>query len=233
MSAGDLQTNHDCGGEAAAYVLGALTEDEVEKFRRHMSACAVCRDEVVALERVVDVLPMTATQYEASRGLRRKAMRTIRAEQQAAAVRRRPPRSFSRWVSLPAPALAAALAAVIALAVVAGTELGSSTSSSGTRVIAATASVGSAEVKLSGGRAELVVRNLPPPPSDHIYEVWLKRAGQPPSPTSTLFSVTSSGAGTVGLPGSLHGVQQVLVTPEPNGGSLVPTHTPVIAARLT
>jgi hypothetical protein len=34
------------------------------------------------------------------------------------------------------------------------------------------------------------------------------------------------------VPGSLHGVSTVLVTPEPAGGSLVPTHPAVISASL-
>jgi hypothetical protein len=85
---------------------------------------------------------------------------------------------------------------------------------------------------VAGGRAELIVRHLPPPPAGRIYEVWLKRAGQQPSPTSALFSVTTTGAGDVGVPGDLRGVSEVLVTQEPAGGSLVPTDGPVIVATL-
>ena len=77
------------------------------------------------------------------------------------------------------------------------------------------------------------MRNLAAPPAGHIYEVWLQHGHQAPSPTSTLFGVTSSGAGDVGVPGSLHGVSHVLVTAEPLGGSLHPTSNPVIVARIT
>ncbi len=52
------------------------------------------------------------------------------------------------------------------------------------------------------------------------------------SATDALFEVTARGSRTVDIPGSLHGVEQVLVTPEPRGGSLVPTHPPVIVAQL-
>jgi hypothetical protein len=90
----------------------------------------------------------------------------------------------------------------------------------------------SAQVRLGDGRSELVVRHMPPPPAGHVYEVWLKRGNRPPSPTDALFSVSSSGAGTVGLPGSLKGVSEVLVTPEPAGGSAVPSHAPVVVAQL-
>jgi hypothetical protein len=35
------------------------------------------------------------------------------------------------------------------------------------------------------------------------------------------------------LPASLRGIREVMVTPEPDGGSPAPTHTPVIVARLS
>ena len=54
-----------------------------------------------------------------------------------------------------------------------------------------------------------------------------------PSPTMALFSVTAAGDGQVDVPGSLHGVSLVMVTPEPAGGTKVPTHAPVISASLT
>jgi hypothetical protein len=65
-----------------------------------------------------------------------------------------------------------------------------------------------------------------------IYEVWLKRGSQPPEPTDALFSVTDNGAGTVGVPGDLRGVSQVMVTDEPSGGSTKPTRSPVIVVSV-
>jgi hypothetical protein len=91
---------------------------------------------------------------------------------------------------------------------------------------------GTAEVRVSGGHAVLIVRHLSPPPAGKIYEVWLGRDKRAPQPTTALFSVNTSGAGDVNVPGSLHGVSQVLVTPEPAGGSKAPTHAPVISAKL-
>ena len=81
-------------------------------------------------------------------------------------------------------------------------------------------------------RAELTMRNMPTPPQGRIYEVWLKRDGEQPSPTNALFGVTSSGSAAVDVPGNLHGVTQVMVTPEPLGGSLVPTRSPVVVAQV-
>jgi anti-sigma factor RsiW len=234
MSIGDqMAENHDCGGDAAAYVLGALEPEEAEAFVRHMASCVVCRDEVAALQQVVDALPMAAPQYAAPASLRRRVMRSVRSEpRQPARAGAKPGRAGASWriprqSGLLRPALAGALAAVAALAIVVGLQLSGGGSSP--RVIQA--SLGSAEVRVSGGHGELIVRHLPPPPPGHIYEVWLKRGNQAPSP-STLFSVTSAGTSDVGLPGSVRGVDEVMVTPEPLGGSRVPTHAPVIDAHL-
>jgi len=122
--------------------------------------------------------------------------------------------------------------AAIALAVIVGLNY---SGGAGTRVIHAHVSgiAGTASVRLSGGRGELVVRHLSPPPPGKVYEMWLKRPRGAPAPTNVLFSVTSNGSGDIGLPPSLHGVIEILVTPEPKGGSSSPTHTPVIVAPLT
>jgi anti-sigma-K factor RskA len=220
-----MTDHHDCNGDAAAYVLGALGPEEAESFRRHLETCVVCRDEVVAFQQVTDALPMAVPQYPASRSLRRRVLREVRADASA---------KRSRWhwpsFSLPRiPALAGALAALI-IALVIGIEAGSS-SSGGTRVIAA--SVGSADVRVSGSHAELLVHHLPPPPPGHIYEMWIQRGNASPTPTRTLFSVTRTGASAVGVPGSVRGVSRLMVTAEPNGGSLLPTSMPVIVARLS
>jgi anti-sigma factor RsiW len=45
---------------AAAYVLGALPEDEHEHFAAHLPGCEVCRREVAELQMVADTLPLAA-----------------------------------------------------------------------------------------------------------------------------------------------------------------------------
>ncbi len=92
---------------------------------------------------------------------------------------------------------------------------------------------GMAQLTISQGRGELVMRGMPAPPAGHVYELWIQRGSAAPSPTRALFSVTSAGSGDVGVPGSLQGVRRVLVTPEPVGGSLTPTHAPVIVAQVS
>jgi hypothetical protein len=89
-----------------------------------------------------------------------------------------------------------------------------------------------ASLRQAGGRAELVVTGMPQPPLGKIYEVWLSRGAAAPQPTNALFGVTSSGSGSVNIPGNLHGVQAVMVTSEPLGGSSRPTSAPVLRVLL-
>jgi anti-sigma-K factor RskA len=236
MTERDPMSDHDCGADTAAYVLGALDEGEAVRFRRHLDGCAVCREEVASLQSAVDALPLAAPQVTVPRGLRRRLLRAARRELRGHVVsdERSGERPFWRPPAAPAR-LRPALGAIVVLALGAGTfaaiESGSSPS---TRVVPARvlASTGSAFLRVSDGHAELVVSRMPAPPRDRIYEVWVKRAGRPPAPTSALFNVTSAGAGAVDVPGDLRGVQEILVTPEPLGGSAVPTRAPVIDARL-
>ncbi len=219
-----------CGADVAAYALGALDPVEAEAFARHLETCAVCRDELEAFQQVVDLLPMTAPAFKASPKLRRRIRRAALDEPRAPAGQTsRAHRSWRpEWVTRPALGVAAGLA-VIAVALVIVLSGGGSS----TRVVEAQVTGhGSASLKISGHRGELIVQHVAPPPSGKIYEVWLVHGKQAPQPTNALFDVNADGNTDVNVPGSLDGVSQVLVTPEPAGGSKVPTHAPVIAAQL-
>jgi Anti-sigma-K factor rskA/Putative zinc-finger len=222
----------DCGRELGAYVLDALDAGELERFRRHLAGCAVCRDELVALRSVVDLLPMAAPQLAAPRALRRRVLASVRAAPRAgpSAGAMRLPWRLRRPLARP---LIAAMALAAAAAIAVGVAVG--TSGSGhARLVTAQVSYASASatVRLQAGHAELLMRRMPAAPPGKIYEVWLKRGARPPTATSALFAVTSAGAAAVDVPGNLVGVSEVLVTPERLGGSARPTHAPVIVARI-
>lgn len=231
MSPSERIFDHDCGQDAAVYVLGALEPDEAAAFRRHLETCVVCRDEVATLRTVADTLPLAAPQIAIPRSLKRKVMKGVKedAKKRAATWSRR--LALTSLAGRPATALAGlAAAAVVALGVVELVPGGSSASRSVRASVPGSSGVVS--LRVSGTSGELIVDRMPQPPAGRIYEVWLKRGDKPPAPTSALFGVTSSGAATVEVPGNLRGVSQVLVTPEPLGGSQSPTHAPVIIARV-
>ena len=226
----DIPAPRDCGGDAAAYVLGALDQAEAEAFCRHLEECAVCGDDVDALGGVAHALPMSAPQFPPPPRARRRLMRAVREEPKAAARRQGPSRA-GHWMSRPAAALASA--AVVAAAVIGVVELSGGGTASRLIQARVTGFSGAAELRLAGGRGELIVSHLSPPPPGHVYEVWLKSPTGLTQPASVLFSVGSSGEADVGLPENLSAVSQVMVTPEPDGGSPAPTHRAVIVADLT
>jgi anti-sigma factor RsiW len=158
-------TGDERANNAAAYALGALEAGEATEYERHLRTCVVCRDEVAKLQRVADALPLTALQYRAPADLRRRVVGTVRAES-----RRRP-----RIVLKRGPALAGAVAVALA-AVVVVTAIIASNRATGPRLLNATVrgSSATAELRIDGGRAELIVHRLPAPAAGRIYEVWLK-----------------------------------------------------------
>jgi hypothetical protein len=219
--------------DAAAYVLGAL--DEPESYREHLATCTVCQAEVARLQPVVDTLPATVPPQSAPEDLRRRVLSVVRAEAEPLRVAGHeadePPRRGSRWrrprgAVLAWGALAASAAAVLAIALTAG-------SSQQTRVTRGQVAIVGAHASLRqvGGHSELLLAGMPQPPAGKIYEIWLSR-GAAPQPTDALFGVTRHGSGAVAVPGSLHGVKEVLVTSEPLGGSSRPTSTPLIRVAL-
>jgi anti-sigma-K factor RskA len=231
-----------CGDNAAPYVLGALTEEEHEAFRGHLESCAVCREEVAALQVVASALPAIAPQLSAPQELKRSVMTSVRedarrepqlggvgSDERTSAVRR--PVPAWRWRPLLGSGVLAAVVAVVAvIAIVIASGGGSG---AGSRVIRAEVIPrgANASLQVSDGRAQLEISGMPQTPPQRVYEVWVKRSGGP-QPTDALFTVTSHGDATVGVPGSVSGVKVVMVTSEPLGGSKVPTTSPVIIARL-
>jgi anti-sigma-K factor RskA len=236
------ESDFDCPqlADAAAYVLGALEDSELDRFREHLDGCAQCRAEVVELQAVADELPASAPPSVASQALRERILATVRSEAEllraAGHEADRPPRPRRVWrrneMLLGAGAAAAAgLAALVAVLIAVG--------SSGHANVTVTEGEGlgsarSARVSLRqrDGRAELVVADMPQPAVGRIYEVWLSHGPHDARPANALFSVTGRGSGAVGVPDSLHGVKEVMVTSEPAGGSSKPTTAPLIRVAL-
>lgn len=226
-----------CGEDVAPYVLGALTEPEHDAFRVHLQACAVCREEVAALQVVAWALPAAAPQLSASDELKQRVMASVHEDLGRVSAHVRQPARRSRGVSLVRPswrpllATAGALAAVVLALVL---VLSSSGGGGGARLIRAEVTVprASASLRVSAGHAQLEVSGMPQTPAARVYEVWVKRSGAP-QPTDALFTVTAAGNATVDVPGGVQGVRVVMVTSEPRGGSKVPTSAPVIVAHLS
>lgn len=229
------------GDTAAAYVLGALPEDEAYSFELHLTGCAMCQRDIHQLASAADVLGAAVPAVPAPPDLGARIKRIVRAEaellQAAGPEADRPAvKARGRWRSI-RPRFA--LAGTVAVGAVCGLVIGASVlggSTPSTRAISAqvlqpgVAQDASATLHVTGQSGTLSVSHFPSPPTGRVYEVWELGSGKSPRPTDALFSVNSSGNGTVAVPGSLHGVREILVTAEPLGGSLHPTRSPIIEA---
>ena len=221
-----------------AYLLGALPPDELEGFRAHLAECETCRRDVEQLQVAADALPIGVPVVAPPPRLKDRLMAVVESEAQLLAAAgegadrpaRAPARGRPSWLGFlarPAVALACALALVLAGAGV-GLLLGGG---DGARTLAADRAPAGAQVSLriAGDEGVLEARGMPAPPEGRVYQVWLKRPGRDPEPTSALWSVRGDGSARVAVPGPLDGVEAVLVTDEPPGGSDAPTRDPVIA----
>ena len=213
--------------EIGAYLLGALSADEVDVLERHLEICQECRRELARLRTAADALPRAVEPIEPPPALKRELMREIRGETRRSA-------SFASWWRprlAPRMAWAAASAAVVVLAVGIGVV---ASSGGATRTVAAQVTIRGARAELvippgSGSGATLRVSGMPAPPAGHIYELWLQR-GERVVPAS-LFSVNRSGNGAAAVAGSLKGVTAVMVTREVASGADHPTSAPFVVAR--
>lgn len=229
---------------ASTYLLGALPAYEAYTFEQHLADCAHCQSDIRELSCAVDVLGTAVPAVSAPPELGERIRSIVRSEAEllraAGPEADRPveaPRRRVRgpWLSLrPRFALAGGLALGVICGLVVGASLLGGTTP-GTRAISAeilqpgVAQNASATLHVTGDTGTLSVSHFPSPPAGRVYEVWLEGAGRP-RPTDALFSVNSNGSGTVAVPGSLHGVRQILVTAEPLGGSPVPTRSPILSA---
>jgi anti-sigma factor RsiW len=227
--------------DAASYVLRATSDDERQAYEQHLAGCAACSEKVAELSFVGDALLRAVPQMNAPPEIRGRVMAVVRAEAellqaagpQADRPERARPAGRRRWLpSLRPLELAALASAALAVGVGGGALLGGD---GATRTVAAKVATpgAKAQVRLSPDGATLVVAGMKAPPENRVYQVWLRRgAGRTPEPTNALFSVSRDGRASVDVPGDLEGVDAVLVTDEPVGGSKLPTRAPVITAAL-
>lgn len=237
MSSREESRGCERSADAAPYVLGALAD--AHGYREHLGECASCRAEVAELQQVVDTLPASVPAIRAPEALRERVLATVRSEAELLQAAHSPasetPARAGRRRSLRLSPLGAglAIAATAAAAVAITVGLRSSTPVRvRTAQIAASIPGARASLRQRGGHAELVVSGMPQPPVGDIYEVWLARSPSSVQPTDALFGVTNTGSGSVNVPGDLHGVQLVMVTREPRGGSSHPTTPPLLRVTL-
>jgi anti-sigma-K factor RskA len=231
-----------------SYVLHALPDDEYERFALHLSECADCQREIDELQGAADSLPLATEQLVPPPELRDRIMAVVRAEAEllnaAGARADEPERAPARperipwWKRrlpslrlLPAAGLATAVLAVGVLAGVLLTNGGDSTRTVNAKVTLASAPSARASLDVTGDDGRLKVSGFPAAGSDRVYQVWLVKGKAKPA-SAGLFRVPASGSATFAIPESMKGVDQVMVSVEPGGGSDQPTSDPIAAASM-
>jgi anti-sigma factor RsiW len=171
MSDRDRTTDRrECGGDVAAFALGALDATEAEAFRHHLESCSVCQEELIAFQQVVNELPLATAPHKAPAAIRRRVMREVQADARTRTAAGSA-RSARRVVwRVPRPALALGVTLLVAAAVVVGV-VGSSSGPTARVLTGQVVGPGTAQLRIVPGRASLVVHHFAQPPAGKIYQV--------------------------------------------------------------
>jgi hypothetical protein len=231
--------------EVAAFALGALDAAQIDDFREHLDACKRCQDELRWLEPAVRALPETVEQQTPPPALKVRLMEEVRADvaaeaaQAGATPRRR--RSDSRkgfrdWIGgldiggLTWKPLAGMAAVVLIVAAGVGYLVGNGGGSDlqTTEVTQPNGIV--AKVVNKDGQGELVLTGVDQPSKGKVLEAWVAR-GESVEPVKETFSPDEAGNASTEI-ADLKGVDAVLVTEEPQGGTKVPTMEPFVNVPL-
>jgi len=204
--------------DLATYMLGALEPGETAEFERHLEGCEHCRAELRWFEPAVQSLPETVERQEPPPRLREALMAEVRADVRPA------PAKSRRWRLRPAMAFAVA---ALLIAVVVGYEIGTSDSGNNGESTVLSAREHGISVKMvrEGEGGTLHLANLHQLPSDKVLEAWVRREGTVEAVPALLVPDRRGQAETTIA--DMSGVDTVMVTEEPQGGSEEPT-TPAI-----
>jgi anti-sigma-K factor RskA len=213
--------------DLAAYMLGALAPDETAGFERHLEGCERCQGEMRWFEPAVNSLPESVERQEPPPRLRAALMAEVRADVQP---EQRPAKKRSwSWFSRPAVAFA-----VLVLAVVlgAGYEIGKGGSDDGGGASALVTHEHGITMKMvpDGDGGTLHLANLHQLPPDKVLEAWVRREGKIEAVPALLVPDRKGQAETAVA--DMSGVDTVMVTEEPQGGSETPTGDAIVTMSV-
>jgi anti-sigma-K factor RskA len=234
------ETDHDRFSEnIAAYALGALEPEQAAELERHVEGCERCRSELRWLEPAVRTLPESVQRHEPPPGLRRRLMAEVRDDARSAPAadadgarpeRRRARRGLGSLGWRPLTGLALAL---LAVAVVAGYEIGSDGSGDGgstNTIVAGHAPGVTAKMVSEGDGGTLRLANVKPLPDGRVLQAWVRRDGEVEA-VPALFAPNREGSASTTID-DMSGVDTVMVTSEPSGGSKAPTSAPIVTIEV-
>ena len=215
--------------ELASYLLGALDPADAASLERHLAGCEECRTELEWLRPAVQLLPEAVDPVDPPEDLRARIMGEARTD----AERAKRSRFRSRYGLRPTGLRPLAGLAVLALflAAVAGYAIrDGGDGQDATTVVEGQAPAVTAEVVRSGDSGTLHLAHVRPLPSDEVLQAWVQRDGRVES-ARTLFVPNRDGTATVAID-DMRGVEVLMVTAEPRGGSEQPTGEPIVSVSM-
>ena len=215
--------------DLVAYALGALEPGEAADFERHLGGCEQCRRELRWFEPAVQSLPESVERQEPPPLLRAALRAEVRADAQAQAPARAEKRRSWSWFLRPAMAFAVV---ILAVALVAGYEIGKGGSGGSGSPTVLSASEHGIEVKMvqEGDGGTLHLANLHQLPPDKVLEAWVRREGTV-EPVPALLVPDRKGEAETTI-ADMSGVDTVMVTEEPQGGSEEPTSPAIVTMAV-
>jgi anti-sigma-K factor RskA len=214
--------------DLAAYVLGALDGDEAAELERHLEGCERCQEEMRWLEPAVQVLPESVERQEPPRALREALMAEVRDDVREVKAR---PTAGRRRGWLLKPAMGFAVVALLVAGVV-GYEVGKDGSGGGGGASTLERQVGGINVKMvqEGNSGTLQLSGVHQLPQDKVLEAWVEREGEVEA-VPALFVPDRNGQAETRI-ADMNGVEVVMVTEEPQGGSEAPTGEPIMTMEV-
>jgi hypothetical protein len=230
---------HPDRDDLVAFALGALDPGEERAIEAHAPGCARCTRELEALVPAVGVLGESVEQLEPPPELRERVLAEVRADvARSAAERETTPRRPQRrgWRGLVLrPALAVGLAIVIAAVggyVIAGNGGGGE---GGRTEVALTPGPGvqgaSGSLAVNDNSSTLELDNLRKLSGNEVYQVWIAKGSNPPSPSSS-FTPDSAGRAMTAVDGHLDPGTKVMLTRESAPGHTTPTPPILLSATV-
>lgn len=229
--------------DIAAYMLGALEQSEAAALERHAEGCERCQAELRWLTPALDALPESVERLQPPRELRERVMAEVRFEAEPEA--EQPARTglvgrASAWLRnlgsgpMGLRPVAGVAVAVLVVAAVAGFAIGGGIGSGGsaesTTYTSGKAPGVTAKMVSDGDSGTLHLANVKPLPEERVLEAWVQRDGEV-EPVEALFVPDRKGQASTELP-DMEGVEVVMVTSEPKGGSPAPTSSPLVTIAV-
>jgi anti-sigma-K factor RskA len=215
--------------ELAAYLLGALEPGEAAELEQHLAACEGCRDDLEWLRPAVLMLPESVERIEPPAKLRSRVMDEVEAD---AGRKRSGIRLGGRMRALGLrPAIGLAMLALLVAGVTGYAIRDSGGGNAETTTVAAGHAPGvTAKMVREGDSGTLRLANVDQLPPGEVLQAWVQR-GKRIESAKALFVPNREGAATAVID-DMQGVNAVMVTAEPSGGSNYPTSKPIVAVSI-